>query len=502
MPGFTPGRRWQPPFYPFKNEPLSNRALETLELAVKGPLFGCRMCGNCVLQETAFICAMECPKGVRNGPCGGSTEEYCYVDQTRPCIWYQIYDRAFRMNRQEMLLEVLPPLDWDKVGGETWGDVVQQVRKVGTANVVSGLLSRDGRARAKTWDSVFRPIRQPDWWQGDSQYHAPKYAEPVSELERRLRSGEFVVTAEVAPPISAKIDGMLRNIETIKPYVAAINFTDSPSAAARTASWACSAIAIQHGAEPVMQIAARDRTRVGLQSEVMGAADLGIRNILCISGDSMSMAPAPRGRLDIMDIDAVQMLWILRRMRDEGLYLDGREIKTRPSYFLGAAASPFASQPKFQALREQKKVNAGAQFFQTNLVYDAEHMEVWLNELAKRGVLGKVYILVGITPLKSLKVARYLNAEVPGVRIPEPLMQRMGHAEQAGSPQEEGVQIALELIEKVRKFEGQGVHGLHIMAVGWEEIVPRMVTEAGLLPKAFVRPEPSVAQDTATSVPA
>lgn len=486
MPGFTPGRRWQPPFYPFKNETHGNRALETLERAVKGPLFGCRMCGNCLLQETAFICPMECPKGVRNGPCGGSTEDHCYVDESRPCIWYHIYDRAFKMGRQELLLEVLPPLDWDKVGGETWGDVVRQVRKLGLSKVVAGLLAKDALARTHTWDSIFRPVRQPEWWQGDSIYHAPKYSEPVSDLERRLRGGEFVVTAEVAPPVSAKTDRMVKQIETLRPYVAALNFTDSPSASPRTASWACAAIAVQHGAEPVMQIAARDRTRVGLQSEVMGATDLGIRNILCISGDSMSMAPEPRGRLDIMDLDAIQMLWILRRMRDEGRYMDGREIKTAPRFFLGAAASPFASEPRFQALREQKKVNAGAQFFQTNLVYDVGRMDVWLNELSKRGILDKVYILIGVTPLKTLKMARYMNDEVPGVTIPVNLMKRMEEAEARGNAQEEGIQIALELIDKIRKYQGQGVHGLHLMAVGWEEIVPRIVREAGLLPKGFV----------------
>lgn len=488
MPGFTPGRRWQPPFYPFEHHSLGARLLETAERAVKGPLFGCRMCGNCLLQETAFVCAMECPKGVRNGPCGGSTQSHCYVDETRPCIWYQIYDRAFRMGRQEMLLEVLPPLDWDKVGGETWGDVVRQVRKLGPRTVFPGLLNPEAGVRAATWDSIFRPVRQPDWWQGDSAYHAPAYTEPASELERRLKAGEFVVTAEVAPPISCKLDKMLRNVELLKPYVAAVNFTDNPSAAPRTASWACSAIAIQHGAEPVMQIAARDRTRVGLQSEVLGAADLGIRNILCISGDSMKMAPAPRGRLDVVDLDAVQMLWILRRMRDEARYLDGREIKTPPRYFLGAAASPFASEPRFQALREHKKFNAGAQFFQTNLVYDVAHLEIWLNELAKRDILDKVFILVGITPLKTLKMARYMNEEVPGVFIPPPLMQRLQAADAAGNVQEEGVQIALELIASIRKL--QGVSGLHIMAVGWEEIVPRIVTEAQVLPAGFVQPQP------------
>ena len=488
MPIFTPGRRWQPAFYPFKEEPFGQRLLESVERIVKGPLFGCRMCGNCLLQETAFICPMECPKGLRNGPCGGSTEESCYVDETRPCIWYKIYDRSFKMGREEKLLEVLPPLDWNKVGTETWADVVNQVRKVGTVKFFSGLASRDPQKRAEVWDSVFRPVRQPDWWQGDSEYHPPAYSEPISELEKRLRAGEFVITAEVAPPMTVSTNKLIQNIQLVKPYVTAINFTDSPSATPRMSSWACSAMAVQAGAEPVMQIAARDRTRVGLQSEVLGANALGVRNILCLSGDSMRMAPDPRGRMDIVDIDSVQMIWILRRMRDEGRYLDGRAIKFPPKIFIGAAASPFASRPEFQAIREHKKVNAGAQFFQTNLVYDPAGLEIWLNALAKRNILDKVYILVGITPLKSLKVAQYMNNEVPGVTIPESLIKRMEKAGDGAA--EEGVAIALELIEQVKKL--QGIHGIHIMAVGWEEIVPRIVTEAGLLPKDFTIPQQDI----------
>ncbi len=482
MPFFTPGRRWQPPFCPFKRESLGLRLLESVEKVVKGPLFGCRMCGNCLLQETAFICPMECPKGARNGPCGGSIPGQCYVDETRPCIWYAIYDRAFRMGREEMLLEVLPPLDWDKVGTETWGDVLVQVKKLGAGNVTRGLLDPEPATRALTWDSVFRPVRQPDWWQGDSEYHAAQYNEPVSDLERRLKAGEFVVTADVAPPLTVSTNKLCANVDMVKPFVSAVNFTDSPSATPRMSSWACSCMAVQHGVEPVMQIAARDRTRVGLQAEVLGANALGVRNILCISGDSMKLSPTPRGRMDIIDLDSVQMLWILRRMRDDGKYLDGREMKFPPTFFLGAAASPFASDVRFQALREHKKVNAGAQFFQTNLVFDADKMEIWLNELAKRGVLDKVYILIGITPLKTLKMAKYMNDEVPGVFVPETLLKRMETAEAAGKGPEEGVKIALELIKRVKKLFGQGVHGIHIMAVGWEDIVPRLVTEAGLEP--------------------
>ena len=484
MPIFTPGRRWQPPYLPFKKEKFGDRALESLERVVKGPLFGCRMCGNCLLQETAFICPMECPKGLRNGPCGGSTPEKCYVDETRPCIWYKIYERAFKMGRQEMLMEVLPPLDWNKVGTETWGDVVRQIKKVGTGKFVGGLFSNDPMTRSTNWSSVFKPIRQPEWWDGDSEYHQAKYVEPVSELEKRLKASEFVVTCEVAPPLTVATKKLISNIELVKPYVASINFTDCPSATPRMSSWSCSATAIKQNAEPVMQIAARDRTRVGLQAEVMGAYNLGIRNILCLSGDSMSMSPSPRGRMDIVDLDSVQMLWILRRIRDDGRYLDGREIKTTPKYFLGSAASPFASDPKIQAIREHKKVNAGAQFFQTNLCYDPDGLEIWLNELAKRNILDKVFILVGITPLKNYKMAKYMNDEVPGVFVPDHLLNRMEKAGDGAA--EEGLTIALELIEKIRTK--QGVNGLHVMAVGWEEIVPRLVTEAGLLPKGFVQP--------------
>lgn len=478
MSVFTPGRRWQPPFMPFKRTTFKKRALAKIELAIKGPLFGCRMCGNCLLQETAFICPMECPKGLRNGPCGGSTPEKCYVDESRPCIWYKIYERSFKLGREALLLEVLPPMDWEKAGTDSWGDVFSQTKKIGAKKIVTNLAARESGSVSKTLDSIFRPVRQPDWWQGDTLYHPPKYSEPVSELERRLKAGEFVVAAEVTPPLSINTEKLKQNIEVLKPYVAALNFTDSPSAIPRMSSWACSKLALEQGAEPVMQIAARDRTRVGLQSEVVGAAALGVRNILCITGDSMALSPSPRGRMDIVDIDSVQMLWIMRRMRDEGKYLDGREMKTPPKYFIGAAASPFASNMKFQALREQKKVNAGAQFFQTNVVFDADALDEWLNEISKRGILDKVYIMVGLTPLKNYKTAAYMNSKIPGVFVPEKVLKRMEDAKDKGNENEEGVQITLELIEKIKTK--QGVHGIHIMAVGWEEIVPRIVQDAGL----------------------
>lgn len=489
MPILTPGRRWQPIYYPFRKEKWYKSVLNSIEMMYKGPLWGCRQCGNCLLQETAFICPMECPKGLRNGPCGGSTPERCYVDETRPCIWYKIYDRSFKMGREERLLEVLPPLDWEQVGGEQLGGVFEQIRAVGPRKFISGVLSRDPVKRDEAMESVFRPVRQPVWWQGDSEYHPPQYTEPASELERRLKAGEFVVTAEVQPPQTVSTKKLISNIELLKPYATALNFTDAASATPRMSSWACSAIAAQHGAEPVLQIAARDTTRVALQGEAIGANGLGIHNILVLSGDSNRLSSGPWGRMDILDLDSIQMLWILRKMRDEGKYLDGREIKFPPKYFLGAAASPFASQPKFQAIREHKKVNAGAQFFQTNLIFDMERLEIWVNELAKRNILDKVYILAGISPIKSLKMAKYMNDEVPGVFVPDSILKRMQAAEEKGNAVEEGVQITLELIEQIRKIKV--FHGVHIMSVGWEEIVPRIVKEANLL-----RKEPSNQTET------
>jgi methylenetetrahydrofolate reductase (NADPH) len=478
MFSIKPSRRWQPAFYPFWKEKFSRRLLAKIELIIKGPLFGCRMCGNCLLQETAFICPMECPKGMRNGPCGDTTPaKNCYIDETRKCIWYCIYKHAEKLGREEMLLEVLPPLDWEKAGTETWGEVVQKIQKTGTINFFKDILSKDKEKKSKTWDSVFKTIRQPDWWRGNSEYHAPVCHEPVSEFERRLRSGEFVVATEVTPPLNANSEKLKKDIELVKPYVIAINFTDSSSARPRMSSIACSKVAVDNSVEPVLQIAARYTTRTGLQADAVGLNEQGIFNVLCITGDSAKVGPSPMSNMNILDIDSVQMLWILRRMRDKGIYLDGRKMKNPPKLFLGAASSPFASDPGLQAIRDQKKVNAGAQFFQTNLVFEPARLDAWLEQLDKRNILDKVYILIGIAPLKSYKLAEYLHTKVPGVNLPDNVLNRMEKAGE-GAP-EEGIQIALELVDSIKKKKG--VNGIHIMSLGWESAVGRIVTDSELM---------------------
>lgn len=477
MSGIKPARRWQPPFYPFKRESFGRRFREKIEMMVKGPVWGCRMCGNCLLQETAFICCMECPKGLRNGPCGGVTPDgHCYVDPTRRCVWHAIYFRARKTGREDTLLEVLPPLDWNRAGTETWADVFSQIGSTGTGRFIGSLFSRDRELKKQVWDSVFRTVRQPEWWDGDSEYHPAVYREPASELEKNLREGRFVVATEVTPPLSADSGKLKNDIELVKPYVKAINFTDASSAIPKMSALACCKVAVDLNAEPVFQIAARDSTRISLQADAIGAGQFGIRNILCVTGDSPVVGPPPASDMNINDLDSVQMLWILRRMRDEGIYLDGRKMKHPPSYFLGAATTPFALDPELQAIRDQKKVNAGAQFFQTNIIFEPERLDPWLEQLDRRNVLGKVSILVGLVPLKSYKAALYLHEKVPGVYLPEKILSRM---EKAGDgAREEGIAITLEMIASLRKKKG--ISGIHLMSLGWEDVVGRIVHEAGL----------------------
>jgi methylenetetrahydrofolate reductase (NADPH) len=469
---FSPAR-YQPPYYPFQRQPAGVQAFTAFERVIKSALFSCRMCGNCLLQETAFICPMTCPKGLRNGPCGGSTVEHCEVDPSRPCTWYLIYQRAERMGRLDTLLEIQAPIDGNQAGHETWLDVIRHATSGKYTLSLADVF--DTEKRSAVWDQFFYDLRQPDWWKGDAEYHPPASMEPVSELQANLQSGRFTITSEIAPPLTVSTGAMMRKVELLKPLVAAANFTDNASALPRMSSLASAHLCLEGGLEPVLQLQARDRDRYALQSEAVGAYAMGIRNVLCLSGDHMSLGPAPAPAPAQNDMDAIQLLWMLRRMRDEGLYLDGRNMKNPPQFFLGAAASPYAALPAYEAIREEKKINAGAQFFQTQPIFDHGRFLDWLEALDKRNLLGKTYILAGIIPLKSAKAAHFMADDVPGVFIPEALVKRM---DDAADQQEEGVAIALELIERLKATPGVG--GLHIMAVHWEEIVPRLIEEGHL----------------------
>jgi len=497
MPVFSP-RRYQPPFYPLRRDDISPwvRAFTAGERSLKGVLFGCRMCGNCLLQETAFVCALTCPKGLRNGLCGGASEDHCEVDPTRPCTWFMIYRRAERLGMLDKLLEVNPPIDGSRAGRETWLDLIQfyRERKQGP-NPIHFVTDRERFSRE--WDQFFHDLRQPDWWQGDAEYHAAAYDEPASFLEASLRTGRFVVTAEIAPPLGASGNIINKKVGWLSGYVTAANFTDNASASARMNSLASSHMCLEAGLEPVMQLQTRDRTRTVLQSDAMGAAGLGIRNILCLSGDHHRFGPDPIAIPDQFDMDAVQLIWMLRRMRDEHIYLDGRNIKQPPMFFLGAAGSPYGALPQYEAIRAEKKINAGAQFIQTQPVFDYDGFVSWLEALDKRNLLGKVHVLAGLVPLKSPNAAHFMADDVPGVKIPDEFIRRMEQAKDKESQQETGVAIALEIIEKLKATPG--ISGIHMMAVHWEDIVARLVTDAGL-PLPLPQDSPLVTQEAGAEV--
>lgn len=475
---FSP-RRYQASFRPSRTDEdgLFVRGFTPVERTIKEALFGCRMCGNCILEQTAYICPMTCPKGLRNGLCGGATPEACEVDPSRPCTWYLIYEKANKNGRTDRLLEVNAPLDGDRVGRETWLDLFRTWRSRGEGPRVRDAVVDRPRFREEK-KALLRQVRQPEWWQGDDRYHPPSYDEPVSGLEEALRGTGFVVTAEIAPPRGSSPESIRKKVGWLRGSVVAANFTDNASAAVRMSSMASSKIALDAGLEPVMQLQARDRSRVVLESEAIGAAGLGITNILCLTGDHQSLGPAPSAKPDQFDLDSIQLLWMLRRLRDEGRCLDGREIADRPRFFLGAAASPFGAIPEFEAIRAEKKVNAGAQFIQTQPVFDHDRFVDWLEALDRRNVLDKVHILAGLVPLKSARAAQFMSRDVPGVVIPEKTVNRMTEAGDSEAQQEEGVRIALETLAKLRATPG--IRGVHIMAIHWESIVPRLIEEAGI----------------------
>jgi methylenetetrahydrofolate reductase (NADPH) len=261
----------------------------------------------------------------------------------------------------------------------------------------------------------------------------------------------------------------------LKGCVDTANFTDNPLGVPRMSGLACALHSLESNLEPVLQLQTRHRDRQDFQAEVMGATTLGVRNFLCLADDIGRLGPGPRPRPKRHDIDAVQALWILRRLRDEGVNVDGESVEHRPRYFLGAAASPYAALPHYEAIVTEKKINAGAQFLQTLPVFDGARFVDWLEALDKRNLLGKVYLMPTVVPLKSPRHARFMANDVPGVYVPTAVMARI---EDAADPREEGIQIALDLIAELKDLKG--IHGLHILAPGQEEVVPRLVKETGL----------------------
>lgn len=297
----------------------------------------------------------------------------------------------------------------------------------------------------------------------------------AGRLERVLRAGKFAVTAELNPPDSADPREVFERALVLSEVCDAINATDASGANTHMSSVGICALLIQAGYAPVMQISCRDRNRIAIQGDVLGAAAMGVCAILCLTGDGVQVGDQP-GAKPVFDLDSISLLQTIRTMRDEGRFLSGRKITVPPRVFLGAASNPFAPPYDFRPLRLAKKIAAGAQFVQTQYCYDIELLKRFMARVRDQGLHERCFILVGVGPLASPRAARWIRANVPGVHIPDAVIERLERAEK---PKREGKKLCIELIQQIREIEG--VAGVHVMAYRQEELVSEIITESGVL---------------------
>ena len=300
-----------------------------------------------------------------------------------------------------------------------------------------------------------------------------------SNIERILESGGFVVTSECGPPRGADPEVIRKKGELLKGVVDAVNVTDNQTSVVRMSSLASCVILKGMGFDPILQMVCRDRNRIAIQSDILGAAALGINNILCLSGDHQKFGDHPKAK-NVFDIDSVQLINTVKTLREDGKFIGGDDVKGKPMLFIGAAENPFADPFEIRAARLGKKVKAGCQFIQTQCVYNVERFERWMEMVRDRGLHEKCAILAGVTPFKSVGMARYMKNQVPGMDVPDAMIERM-KAVPKEKQSEEGIKICVETIQRLKEIPG--VRGIHIMAIEWEEKVSEIAKAAGLLPR-------------------
>jgi len=292
-------------------------------------------------------------------------------------------------------------------------------------------------------------------------------------LREKINSGKFIVCGEIGPPQSCDGDVIRRKAQYFKGIADAVNITDNQTAIPRLSSIASAKILLDEGVEPIIQMTCRDRNRLAIQSDLLGAAALGIRNVLCLTGDYQKLGDNPEAK-GVFDLDSIQLIATVAQM-NSGYLLSGREMKKAPEFLIGGAANPFAVPFEMRLIRLYKKVKAGVNFIQTQPVFDPELFIRWMEKVVEMGLHEKVAILAGVMPVKSVNTLLHMREDVPGVKINDVYIRRM---EKAADPQAEGIKIAVEIIQTVKNIKG--VRGVHIMPFMWESIMPTVVKEAGL----------------------
>jgi len=307
-----------------------------------------------------------------------------------------------------------------------------------------------------------------------------------SKLEQILASGQLAVTSECGPPRGSNGDVIKKKAEMIKDYVDAINITDNQTSVTRLCSLASVIRLKLMELEPILQMVTRDRNRIALQSDILGAASFDIHNILCLSGDHQQFGDNPQAQ-NVFDIDSMQLIQTVRHMRDDGKFLGGDDVERPPRMFVGAACNPFADPFEIRARRLAKKVAAGVEFVQTQCIYNLDKFELWMKQVRDMGLHEKVYILAGVTPFKTAGMAKYMKSRVPGMDVPDEVVKRISGVEK-DKQADEGIKICVESIQRLKEVEG--VRGFHIMAIEWEQKVPEIVEKAGLFPRPSIPSSP------------
>ncbi len=437
--------RWMPllsPLLAWIGEAWADRLCAPIERVAKGFLFDCQMCGQCSLSDTGMACPMNCAKQLRNGPCGGvRADGGCEVKPEMHCVWLDVHEGRENLAKQHRLpvCRPLAPLDHRQQGRSSWVKVICGDKPTPPAEAALA-----------------------------ASYHEP------AEFESACRSGRFLVTVEVAPPDSADPQALISRAQRFKGLADAINITDGAGGHCHMSSVAASALLAAHGFTPIYQVACRDRNRIAIQGDILGAAALGVRNLLCLTGDDVSQGDQPQAK-PVFDLDAISLLRIAGGMRDEAAFASGRRLERAPNLFIGATANPFAPPYAGRVANLELKVSAGARFIQTQFCFDLGPLENFMKAVRERDLHRRAKIIVGVGALGSAKALQGMARNVPGVHVPTPMLERIAAAEDQKA---EGIRACIEMIHRLATIDG--VAGVHLMGHRNEDALARIIVESGL----------------------
>jgi methylenetetrahydrofolate reductase (NADH) len=416
----------------------AERLLLPLERATKQLLFDCKMCGQCALSSAGMACPTNCAKQMRNGPCGGvRADGSCEVNPAMRCVWVEAIDGLKRIDPPEQKT-FLEPIDHRLWNRSSW------------LRVIDGTHAQPTIVRART-----APVRE------------------TFGFEQACKSGRFVVTVEVSPPYSSDPNVLIASASRFLDLADAINITDGAGANCHMSSAAAAAILVANGLTPVAQFSCRDRNRIALQGDILGAAALGVRNILCLTGDDVSQGDHPDAK-PVFDLDSISLLRITERMRDAGTFASGRKLDVAPNLFIGATANPFVPPFRDRIANLEKKIDAGAQFIQTQFCFDMPLLADFMREVRARELHKRCAIIVGVGTLSNAKSLRRMAHHVPGVHIPESILQRIAGAD---NQKAESKAVLIETMRAVSEIEG--VAGVHLMGYRNDEVLAEAIVESG-----------------------